>query len=164
MRQHAREPRTGPKDHPVGRSNRVDRLRTSRGGIGDQPDLPHRPRRRGDGVLPTHRFENRRRTRENGSVSPNRVVSNGGGRHVNSGLNLERYKGHRQHPAACIEQAANPVQPGDRVAQPLPQRDDEQVADSLAVELAGTGEPMLEHVAPRAPPLVVAAQSGQRHS
>ena len=52
---------------------------------------------------------------------------------------------------------------GDVVAEQLPQRDDQQVADGVAVHLAVAGEPVLQHAGPGAAPLVVAAQRGQRH-
>ena len=48
------------------------------------------------------------------------------------GLDVQRHRGHRQHPAAGAEQPPDPVEAGDRVAEQLPQRDDQQVADRVA--------------------------------
>ena len=80
-------------------------------------------------------------------------------------LDLQRHRRHRQDPAARAEQPADPVQGADRVAEPLPQRGDEQVADRVAVQaaLGRAAEAVLQHVGPGAAPLVVAAQRGQRH-
>ena len=49
------------------------------------------------------------------------------------------------------------------VAEQLPQRDDQQVADRVVVHLTVAGEPVLEHPCPGAAPVVVAAQCGERH-
>ena len=55
--------------------------------------------------------------------------------------------GHRQHPALRAEQPADPVEPLDVVAEQLPERDDQQVADGVAVHLALAAEAVLEHAA-----------------
>ena len=62
------------------------------------------------------------------------------------------------------EQPPHPVEPGHRVAEQLPQRHDEHVADCVAGQLARAGEPVLDHLTPRPAPLVVAAQRGERHT
>ena len=60
--------------------------------------------------------------------------------------------------------AAGRPSPGRRpVVQRLPQRGDEQVADRVAGRSPVAAEPVLDHVAPGAAPVVVAAQRGQRH-
>ena len=79
------------------------------------------------------------------------------------GGDVQRRDRHRQHPALGAEQPADPVEAVDVVAEQLPQRDDQQVADRVAVHLALAGEPVLEHPRPGLAPLVVAAQRGQRH-
>ena len=70
---------------------------------------------------------------------------------------------HRQHPAVGAEQPAHPVERADVVAHQLPQRDDQQVADDVALHLAVAGEAVLDDLGPGAAPLVVAAQRGERH-
>ena len=78
-------------------------------------------------------------------------------------LDVQRHQGHRQHASLGAEQAAHPVQALDRVSEKLPQRDDQQVADSVVVQLTFAAETVLDHLAPRLPPLVVTAQRRQCH-
>ena len=47
------------------------------------------------------------------------------------------------------EQPADVVERVDVVAEQLPQADDEQVAEVVAVHLALAGEPVLQHLGPR---------------
>ena len=61
------------------------------------------------------------------------------------------------------EQPGHPVEPVDGLAEQLPQRDDQQVADRVVVQLTVAAEAVLQHVGPGPAPLVVAAQRGQRH-
>ena len=79
------------------------------------------------------------------------------------GLDGERDRGHRQHPALRLEQAGDEVEPGDGVVVQLPERDDEEVAEGVPAERAVAGEAVLEHVAPRLAPLALAAQRRERH-
>ncbi len=58
---------------------------------------------------------------------------------------------------------AHPVEALDVAAEQLPERDDQQVAHRVVVHLAVAAEPVLEHPRPGLPPVVVAAESGQRH-
>ena len=61
------------------------------------------------------------------------------------------------------EQPAHPVESVDGLAEQLPQRDDQQVADRVVVQLTVAAEAVLQDIGPRPAPLVVAAQCGQRH-
>ena len=79
------------------------------------------------------------------------------------GLDGERDRGHRQHPALRLEQAGDEVEPGDGVLVELPERDDEEVAEGVPSERALAGEAVLEHVAPRVAPLGLAAERRERH-
>ena len=84
----------------------------------------------------------------------------------------------RRGPAAAMSSGASaigstrPCAPSSRptqssavdvVAEQLPERDDQQVADDVAAHLAVAGEPVLQHPRPGPAPLVVAAERGQRH-
>ena len=83
---------------------------------------------------------------------------------LDTGLDLERDGGHREHPAGGLQQAADPVEAVHRVVgRQLPQRHDQQVPDAVPGQVAGAGEPVLHHPAPGAPPLVVLAERRQRH-
>jgi hypothetical protein len=79
------------------------------------------------------------------------------------GLDLQRHRRHRQHPALGPEQRADHVQPGHRIAQAFPQTGDQQVPDGVVAERAGAFEAVLQHVRPGPPGLVVTAQGRQRH-
>ena len=79
------------------------------------------------------------------------------------GADVQRRQRHRQHPAACAEQPADPVEALDRVAEQLPQPHDQQVADRVPAQLAVAVEAVLHHPRPGAAPLVVPAQGGQGH-
>ena len=63
----------------------------------------------------------------------------------------------------AAEQPGHHVQAGDRVAQPLPEPGDQQVADRVVAQRPGAGEAVLQHVGPGPAGLVVTAQRGQRH-
>ena len=80
-----------------------------------------------------------------------------------AGLDLQRLGRHRQHPAPGAEQPADQVQALHRVAEQVPQRDDEQVAQRVPAQRAGAGEAVLQDVAPLVAPLAVVAQRGQGH-
>ena len=148
VRQHAGEPRTRAEHHPVRVEHRAHRL-GHRGRVGrQQRDRPHLTRRAGAFRLAADRAD---------LVRPVRV----GADHFRH--DVQRHRGHRQHPAAGAEQPAHPVQARDRVAEQVPQRHDEQVADGVAGQLAVAAEPVLHHLAPGGAPLVVPAQRGQRH-
>ena len=82
---------------------------------------------------------------------------------LNLGHQVQRDRRHRQHPAVRAEQPGHPVQALDRVAEQLPERHDQDVADRVAAQLRLAGEPVLDHPAPGGAPGVVAAQRGQRH-
>ena len=138
-----REPRPRAEHHPVRGHDRSHRLRAGCRAGREQGHAAHPASRRRDGDLapdPHHRAV----------------------RLLHDGLDVERFDGHRQHPALHPEQAGHPVEPGDRVLEQLPERDDEQVADRVLVQGALAAEPVLHDLAPRAAPLVVAAERGQR--
>ena len=80
-----------------------------------------------------------------------------------AGLDVQWYRGHRQHPAAGVEQTADQVQTADGVPEQIPQRDDQQVTDSVPTEVTVAGEPVLEDVAPLVAPFGVIAQRRQCH-
>jgi len=80
------------------------------------------------------------------------------------GLDLERDRRHRQHAAPRPEQPAHPVQTLHRVFEQLPQRHDQQVADGVVVHRPAGREPVLEDVAPQAPPVRVVAERGEGHA
>jgi hypothetical protein len=60
------------------------------------------------------------------------------------------------------EQPPDVLQRRHRIAELLPQGHDQQVADRVAVQIAVALETVLDHLGPGPPPLVVAAQRGQR--
>ena len=80
----------------------------------------------------------------------------------------QRDAGHRQDLAAGAEQGAGPLQPGHRVAQELPEGDDQEVAHGVLVEgtaaALARGEAVLHDVAPGAAPVGVVAQRRQGHA
>ena len=76
---------------------------------------------------------------------------------------VERDAGHRQHPAAGVEQPADEVQAVDGVAEQVPQRHDEEVAEGVAGQRPLALEPVLQHVPPGVAPLGVVAERGERH-
>ena len=49
------------------------------------------------------------------------------------------------------------------VAEQLPQRDNQQIADRVVMQISAALEPMLENISPRTPPFVVTAQGRERH-
>ena len=139
----------GPSTTQSASRDRRDRLGAGRRVVGHQADR-RRPR---PGVVATATWP---RTVDVASGRP--------GRARDLGHDVQRHGGHRQHPALRAEQPADPVEARDRVAEQLPQRDDQQVADRVAVQVArrwrsGAGATSR----PGAAPLVVAAQRGQRH-
>jgi hypothetical protein len=79
------------------------------------------------------------------------------------GLDVERNLRHRQHSSLGAEQPRDPVESLERAAKQLPQRDDEEVAHRVAVQLAVALESVLQDACPCTAPLVVAAQGGERH-
>jgi hypothetical protein len=89
------------------------------------------------------------------------VLTSFGAQHLRD--DIQRHRGHRQHPAAGAEQPSHPFQARDRVAEQVPQRHDEQVPDGVPGELMIAAEPVLHHLAPGGAPVVVPAQRGQRH-
>lgn len=78
------------------------------------------------------------------------------------GLEFQGHRRHGQHPAVRAEQLADQVERLDVVAELLPQRDDQQIADRVVVQLALALEAVLDHLGPGLAPVVVAAQRGQR--
>ena len=76
---------------------------------------------------------------------------------------VHRVQGHRQHPAGGLEQPTDPVEGVHRVAEKLPEADDQQVPDDVATHLTVAGEPVLEHPGPGLPPVVVPAQRREGH-
>ncbi|SII80823.1 Uncharacterised protein [Mycobacteroides abscessus subsp. abscessus] len=79
------------------------------------------------------------------------------------GLDRQRHRRHRQHPAVGAQELGHPVESGDVVAVDLPQGGDEEVADGMAVEFAVGIEAVLDDVAPGPPPVAVVAEGGQSH-
>ena len=79
------------------------------------------------------------------------------------GVDVHRAQRHREHTALGPQEPPHDVEGADMVAELLPQRHDEQVADDVAVHLALAGEAVLEDTLPGAAPLVLAAQRGERH-
>ena len=71
---------------------------------------------------------------------------------------------HGDHPSVDRQEPPDPVQALDLIAEKLPQREDEQVAQGVVIELALAGETVLEHIAPGQPPLGVVGQRGQGHA
>src|SRR5215467_6493615 len=61
------------------------------------------------------------------------------------------------------EEPGDPVKRLNLVAEQLPERDDQQVPDSVPAELAAAREPVLNYLAPGSPPGVVAAERRERH-
>ena len=148
VRQHAGEPRARAEHHPFRVEHRAHSL-GHRGRVGrQQRDRAHLARRAGAFRLAADRAD---------LLGPVRV----GADHL--GHDVQRHRGHGEHPAAGAEQPAHPFQARDRVTEQVPQRHDEQVADGVAGQLAVAAEPMLHHLAPGGAPLVVTAQRGQRH-
>ena len=148
VRQHTGEPRAGAEHHPLRVEHRAHRL-GHRGRVGrQQRDRPHLARRAGARRLAADRAD---------LLRPVRV----GADHFRH--DVQRHRGHGQHPAAGAEQPAHPFQARDRVAEQVPQRHDEQVADGVPGQLAVAAEPVLHHLAPGRAPFVVTAQRGQRH-
>ena len=87
----------------------------------------------------------------------------GAGRVVppDQGLELQRDRRHRQHPALRAEQLADQVEGLDGVAELFPQGDDQQVADRVPVQVALGLETVLDDPGPGLAPVVVTAQRGQ---
>src|SRR5690625_1487785 len=70
---------------------------------------------------------------------------------------------HRDDPPFGAEQLTDEFQTGNGITEEFPQRDDEEVADGVAIERTGGREPVLEHLAPGDAPVRVGAQRGQGH-
>ncbi len=79
------------------------------------------------------------------------------------GHDVQRHRGHGQHPALGAQQAAHPFQALHGVAEQVPQGHDEQVAQGVPGQPAVAAEPVLHDPAPGDAPVVVAAQRGQGH-
>ena len=132
VRDHRREPRPRAEHDPVGRvARRPAPPGTAPGRAG--PARSRRSRRRWS------------RPRPGRAPSPGRSGRPASRPRTSRG-DVERGERHRQHPARRAEQPADPVEGGDRVAELLPEPDDQQVADDVAVHLAvrrrsGAGAP-----------------------
>ena len=145
VRQHAGEPGARAEHHPVGLLDGPDRLLAGHRGRRLEQQLHHPAGCRRHGHLPTDDLRRRLPVERDG------------------GSDADRLARHRQHPTLGAEQPPDLVQRGDRVAQQLPQPDDQQVAHGVPVELSPAAEPVLRQPAPQLAPLVVAAQCCQRH-
>ena len=139
---------SGAEEDPVGLEDRLQGLgRAAR--VRRQDAYPlHPPAGRGDPVLAPD---------DGDGVGVCGVVAD------DLGLDLERDAGHRQDPAAGVEQPADEVQAVDGVAEQVPERHDEQVAEGVPRQRPLALEPVLEHVPPGVAPLGVVAQRGERH-
>ena len=87
----------------------------------------------------------------------------GGVQAADLGGDVHRGDRHRQHPPLGAQQPAHPVEGPHVVAHELPEPDDEEVAQRVALHVALPREAVLEDVGPRAAPVVVAAERGERH-
>ena len=76
---------------------------------------------------------------------------------------FQRHRGHRQHPALGAQQLGHHLQSCDRIAEALPEAGDQEVANGVIIQGTRAPEPVLQHVGPGAPGLVIAAQRRQRH-
>ena len=79
------------------------------------------------------------------------------------GRDIQRHRGHRQHPALGAEKPGHHVQTRHRIAKALPQSDNEQVPDCMIIQRAGAAEPILQDIGPGTARLVIATQRRQRH-
>ena len=121
--QEARVERSGRQDHLVGRRDRRDGL-GRRGGVARHELDPTDPP---------------------GAVLHRDLALDGFALDV--GLQHDRVRRRREHPADRVEQTAGFVERGGEVAHRLGQPDDDEVAECVAPELAAA-EAMLERLAP----------------
>ena len=149
VRHDRREPRSRAEEHPVGargsaRQGLVGAARVRR----QQAYALHPSPGRRHPVLPTD---------DGDGLGVCLVVAD------DLGLDVERDAGHRQDPAAGVEQPADEVEAVDGVAEQVPEGHDEEVAEGVAGQRPLALEPVLEHVAPGVAPLGVVAERGERH-
>ncbi len=147
MRDHGGEPGARAEHHPVGVPHRGDRLGDGRRLLRHHMDGLHLAAGERDGGLAADRGDR---------VRTVRFMA------LDLGLEFQGHRRHGQHPAVRAEQLADQVERLDVVAELLPQRDDQQIADRVVVQLALALEAVLDHLGPGLAPVVVAAQRGQR--
>ena len=148
VRHDRREPRPGAEEDPVGLADRGQGLVGAARVRRQQAYALHPPPGRGDPVLAPD---------DGDGLGVCGVVAD------DLGLDLERDAGHRQDPAAGVEQPADEVQAVDGVAEQVPEGHDEEVAEGVAGQRPLALEPVLEHVPPGVAPLGVVAERRERH-
>ena len=141
--QHRAVPGAGAQDHPVGPLDGLHGHRVGLGVGGHEGHVLQPPAGGGHGHLAADALA---------ALAVDDV-----------GLDDQRRGAHGHDAPVDGQQPPHPVQPAHVVAQQLPQGQDEQVAQGVVVQLAVTGEAVLEDVAPGQPPLGVVGERGQGH-